>query len=58
MFGQRDKALGGAIQGGDAPAFDVVDPAVQVQAALFQGQCDAGVGLQVGQLGHHVFPDQ
>ncbi len=58
MLGEGDEAPAGAVEGVDAAAFDVVDPAVQVQPTLLQGAGDAGVGAQVGQLGDHVVPHQ
>ncbi len=40
-----DKTAGATVQGVDGAGFDVVDPAVEVQPVLIQGQGDGGVGL-------------
>lgn len=52
-----DKEARDAVQGVDGAGFDVVDPAVELQPILVQGQGDRGMCPDVGQLGDDVPAD-
>ena len=58
VVAQRHEARALAVERDDHAVLDVVDPAMQIEAALRECQRDRGVGADVRQLRDHVLADQ